>query len=151
VPGFRRAAARCAAAVLLAAAPALPAAADCLDWDDETVQIVQGALDGVPGVGAVSYRIAYSYAGFNHHLGAVELHWTAGGMPLRQLLFHGIHDNPPAVLAPSGAGLALSVQFCAHGAETCETLTATYAYDPAVQRFRGADAAGRALDASGCG
>ncbi len=140
-----------AAVVLATLIPAMPVAADCLDWDDAGVQIVDGVVHAVPRVGDVSYRIAHVYAGFNHHAGAVEVRWTDAGTAMRQLLFHGMHDRPPVALARTTDGLAVGVQYCEHGAESCRTQTATYVYDPASRSFRAADATARAFLSTGCG
>jgi hypothetical protein len=138
------------AAVLCTLLPAMPAAADCLDWTDPTVQVVRGVIPAVPGAGDVSYRIAFSYIGFNHHLGAVEIRWTHDGRVLRQLLYHGAHDRPPATLVRTGQGLDVRVTYCETGADICRTDIATWIYDAARRGFRAAASADEHADAD-CG
>ncbi len=131
--------AACVAGVLGSPWRAMPAAADCLDWSDPTAEIVQGVVAAVPGAGDVSYRIAALYVGFNHHLGAVEIRWGNAATSMRQLLFHGIHDQPPATIARTGEGLAVAVAFCPRDSEICETASVPWIYDAASRRFRSAD------------
>ena len=142
------AAAFAAVAAMLAAGSAVRA--DCLDFDDAAVRVVRGVISGVAGAGDVAYRVGHSEAGSGHVQGAVEVQWTQAGNTLRQTIFHGMHDGPPAVLARTARGLQLRVQYCPAGAEACRARTATYVYDPGRRRFRGANEAGRAFAATTC-
>lgn len=135
------------AAVLAAASPVR---ADCLDFDDAAIRVVRGVISGVAGAGDVAYRIAHGEAGFGHVQGAVEVQWTQAGSTLRQTIFHGMHDGPPAALTRTARGLQIRVQYCMAGADVCRARTATYVYDPARRRFRGANEAGRAFAATTC-
>lgn len=139
-----------AAAVAVVLAAAGPARADCLDFDDAAIRVVRGVISRVAGAGDVTYRIAHGEAGFGHVQGAVELQWTQAGSTQRQTIFHGMHDGPPAALARTARGLQIRVQYCTVGTDVCRARTATYVYDPARRRFRGANEAGRAFAATTC-
>jgi hypothetical protein len=121
-----------------------PAAAACLSAATPGAEIVEGALARVPGVGRVTWRMVDVAAGYNHHEGLVEIGWTAAGVPQRQVLFHGLHDYPPARLARSGGGLALTALYCPNGAPHCSERTGTFVFDRARGRFRAGNATARA-------
>lgn len=135
---------------LCALLSAAPAAADCFDLDDESTEVVRGVIRAVPGVGDVSYRIGYSNSGFGHHMGAVEIEWMSAGAPVRQVLFHAMHDNPPVILARTAQGLAVRLQFCMREEDTCRRRTASYVYQPARRQFQAANATARELFSLGC-
>lgn len=146
-----RAAAGAAWAVLAAAAclAALPARADCFDWQDGAAVSEDGTIRGLPP-GPVRFRIGRAAAGGPHLSTAVELRWTGPDRrEVRQILFDGIQEGRPLLAVRRGGQLTLRLTHCPPG-EDCRDTTLAFAWDPAQRRFAGADPAARAALAAEC-